>query len=149
MKVILSEDVENLGKKYDVKDVADGFAMNFLLPKNLVKIATKNSLKWLESQKANMEKNAEEELKKTQEFASKLDGNEVVITVPVGEEGQLFSAVSSQKIADKLKEMGFEIKKSQIQLADPIKEQGEYNISLKLDHNLEAEIKVIIAPEEK
>jgi len=114
MKVILSEDVENLGKKYDVKDVADGFAMNFLLPKNLVKIATKNSLKWLEGQKANMEKNAEEELKKTQELASKLDGNEVVITVPVGEEGQLFSAISAQKIADKLKEMGFEIKKSQI-----------------------------------
>ncbi|MFA5746696.1 MAG: 50S ribosomal protein L9 [Candidatus Paceibacterota bacterium] len=149
MKVILLEDVENLGKKYDVKEVADGFARNFLLPKNLAKIATKDSLKWLESRKEDMEKNAEEELKKAQEVASKIDGSEVVITVPVGEEGQLFSAISSQKIADKLKEMGFEVKKTQIQLADPIKEQGEYSVSLKLDHNLEAEIKVIIAPEEK
>lgn len=149
MKVILLEDVENLGKKYDVKEVADGFARNFLLPKNLVKIASKDSLKWLESQKENMEKNAEEELKKTQELASKLDGNEVVISVAVGDEGQLFSAVSAQKIAEKIKEMGFEVKKTQIQLAEPIKEQGEYNISLKLDHNLEAEIKVIVVPEEK
>ena len=149
MKVILLEDVENLGKKYDVKEVADGFARNFLLPKNLAKIATKDSLKWLESRKEDMEKNAEEELKKAQEIASKIDGSEVVITVPVGEEGQLFSAISSQKIADKLKEMGFEVKKTQIQLADPIKEQGEHSVNLKLDHNLEAEIKVIIAPEEK
>ncbi|MFA5743126.1 MAG: 50S ribosomal protein L9 [Candidatus Paceibacterota bacterium] len=149
MKVILLGDVENLGKKYDVKDVADGFARNFLLPKNLVKIADKNSLKWLESQKVNMEKNAEEQLKQAQEAASKLDGYEVIIAVPVGEEGQLFSSISAQKIADKLGELGFKIKKSQIELAEAIKDQGEYSLKLKLEHNLEAEIKVIVTAEEK
>lgn len=149
MKVILLQDIENVGKKYDLKDVADGFARNFLIPKNLVKIATKDSLKWLETQRANMEKNAEEELKKIQEMASKLDGFELIVSVPVGEEGQLFSAVSAQKIADKLEEMGYKLKKSQIALEEPIKEQGEYPIKLKLEHNLEAEIKVIVAPEEK
>ena len=149
MKVILLEDVENLGKKYDVKDTADGFARNFLLPKKLVKIADKNSLKWLESQKENMEKNAEEQLKQAQEIASKLDGYEVVIAVPVGEEGQLFSLVCAQKIADKLGELGFKVKKSQIELVEPIKDQGEYSLKLKLDHNLEAEIKVIVTAEEK
>ena len=149
MKVILLEDVENLGKKYDVKDTADGFARNFLLPKKLVKIADKNSLKWLESQKANMEKNAEEQLKQAQEIASKLDGYEVIIAVPVGEEGQLFSLVSAQKIADKLGELGFKVKKSQIELVEPIKDQGEYSLKLKLDHNLEAEIKVIVTAQEK
>jgi large subunit ribosomal protein L9 len=149
MKVILLGDVENLGKKHDVKDVADGFARNFLLPKNLVKIADKDSLRWLESQKANMEKNAEEQLKQAQEIASKLDGYEVIIAVPVGGEGQLFSSISAQKIADKLGELGFKVKKSQIELADPIKDQGEYPLKLKLDHNLEAEIKVIVTAEEK
>ncbi|MDD4830739.1 MAG: 50S ribosomal protein L9 [Candidatus Paceibacterota bacterium] len=149
MKVILLEDIENLGKKYDVKDVADGFARNSLLPKKLVKIADESSLKWLESQKENMEKEAEEQLKQVQETASKLDGYEVVIEVPVGEEGQLFSSISAQKIADKVGEMGLKIKKSQIELAEPIKEQGEYPLKIKLDHNLEAEIKVIVAAEEK
>ncbi|MDD4625305.1 MAG: 50S ribosomal protein L9 [Candidatus Pacebacteria bacterium] len=149
MKVILLEDIENLGKKYDVKDVADGFARNSLLPKKLVKIADESSLKWLESQKENMEKEAEEQLKQVQEMASKLDGYEVVIEVPVGEEGQLFSSISAQKIADKVGEMGLKIKKSQIELAEPIKEQGEYPLKIKLDHNLEAEIKVIVAAEEK
>ena len=149
MKVILLGDIENLGKKYDVKEVADGFARNLLLPKNLVKIADKDSLKWLESQKINMEKNAEEQLKQAQELASKLDGYEVVIAVPVGGEGQLFSSISAQKISDKLGEMGFKVKKSQIELAEPIKDQGEYSLKLKLDHNLEAEIKVIVTAEEK
>ncbi|MDD4874837.1 MAG: 50S ribosomal protein L9 [Candidatus Paceibacterota bacterium] len=149
MKVILLEDIENLGKKYDVKDVADGFARNSLLPKKLVKIADESSLKWLESQKENMEKEAEEQLKQVQETASKLDGYEVVIEVPVGEEGQLFSSISAQKIADKVGEIGLKIKKSQIELAEPIKEQGEYPLKIKLDHNLEAEIKVIVAAEEK
>lgn len=149
MKVILLEDIENLGKKYDVKDVADGFARNSLIPKKLAKIADEKSLKWLESQKASMEKEAEEQLKQAQEIASKLDGYEVVISVPVGEEGQLFSSISAQKIADKIGEMGFKIKKSQIDLSEPIKEQGEYPLKLKLDHNLEVEIKVIVAGEEK
>ena len=149
MKVILLEDVENLGKKYDVKEVADGFARNFLFPKNLVKIADKDSLKWLESQKVNMEKNAEEQLKQAQELASKLDGYEVIIAVPVGAEGQLFSSISTQKIADKIGELGFKVKKSQIELAEPIKDQGEYPVKLKLEHNLEVEIKVIVTAEEK
>lgn len=149
MKVILLGDIENLGKKYDVKEVADGFARNFLLFKNLAKIADKDSLKWLESQKINMEKNAEEQLKQVQELASKLDGYELVIAVPVGGEGQLFSSISAQKIADKLGELNFKIKKSQIELAEPIKDQGEYSLKLKLDHNLEAEIKVIVTAEEK
>jgi len=149
MKVILLQDVENLGKKYDVKDVNDGFARNFLIPNNLVKVAAKDSLKWLECQKVNMEKNAEQELKQAQELASKLDGCEVIIDVTVGEEGQLFSAVSAQKIVDKLEELGFKIKKSQIELAEPIKEQGEYPLKLKLDHNLEAEIKVIVSAKEE
>ena len=147
MKVILVKDVENLGKKYDVKGVKNGYARNFLLPQKLAKAATKKALKWLEDQKEVINKEAEEELKMAQELASNLDGVEVAINVKIGEEGQLFESINNQKIAEKLKEMGFEVKKSQIKLAEPIKELGEFPIKVGLEHNLEVEISLIITGE--
>ncbi len=148
MKVILMQDVEDLGKKYEVKDVKEGHARNFLLPNKLVKPATKEALKWLESQKEVIAKEAEEDLKQSQELASKIDGLEVAISVKIGDEGQLFESINSQKISEKLKEMGYEVKKSQIKLENPIKTVGEFPVNINLDHNLEAEIKVIISGEE-
>jgi large subunit ribosomal protein L9 len=148
MKVILMQDVEGLGKKYDVKEVKAGYARNFLLPNKMAKTATKQALKWLEDQKETIEKEAVEDLKKSQEMASKIDGIEVNVTVKVGDEGQLFESINSQKILEKLKEMGFEIKKSQISLNSPIKELGEFPVKINLSHNLEIEIKVIVTPEE-
>ncbi len=147
MKVILLEDVENVGKQYEVKEVKSGYARNFLVPKNLVKLATRDNMKWLASQKEIIEKKAEEDLKQFQEMASKIDGIEVTIPVKVGPEGQLFESITSAKVADQLKTMGFEIKKSQINLKDPIKETGEFPVKVTLGHNLESEITVIIAGE--
>ena len=145
MKVILLQDIEDLGKKYEVKEVKNGHARNFLLPKKMARAATKEALKWLADQKDVIDQKAEEDLKKSQELASGLDGLELNIEVKVGDEGQLFESINSQKIVEKLKEMGFEIKKSQVKLENPIKELGEFPISIALDHNLEPEIKVIIA----
>ena len=147
MKVILLEDVEKLGKKYDIKDVKDGYARNFLIPKKLAKKATKDVLKWLETQKESIEKIAEEDLKKAGDLASRLDGLELTIAVKIGEEGQLFESINNQKISEKMKEMGFEVKKSQVNLEKPIKELGEFPAKINLDHNLEVEIKLIIAEE--
>ena len=147
MKVILLQDVEGLGKKYEIKDVKNGYARNLLLPEKLVRAATKEALKWLAGQKEVIEKEAEEDLKKAQEVASRLDGSELNILVKVGDEGQLFESINCQKIVEKLKEAGFEIKKSQVKLENPIKEIGEFPISISLDHNLEAEIKVMITGE--
>jgi len=147
MKVILLQDIENLGKKYEVKNVKAGYARNFLFPKNLAKPATKEAVIWLETQKEIETKKAEEELKKIQEIASSLDGQEVTIPVKVGEEGQLFESITPQKISEKLKEINFEIKKSQILLEEPIKELGEFPIKVKFEHNLEAEIRVIVTEE--
>lgn len=147
MKVILLEDVENVGKKYEVKEVKDGHARNFLIPGKLVKLANKQNLKWLESKKGEIENEAEEDLKKSQELASQLDDLEVNISVKVGDGGQLFESINNVKISEKLKEMGYEVKKSQIVLAAPIKELGEFPIKISLDHNLESEITVIISAE--
>ena len=147
MRVILLRDVENLGKKYDIKKVKDGYARNFLIPQGLAKPATETALIWLETQKEIEAKKAEEELKKIQEKATAIDGQELIIPVKIGEEGQLFESITSQKISEKLKELGFEIKKTQIDLPKPIKELGEFPIKIKFEHNLEAEIKVIVIEE--
>ncbi len=147
MKVILLQDIEKLGKKYDLKHVADGHARNFLLPKNLVKPATEENMKWLEVQKEALRQKSEEELKKVQGVASTMDGLEIILPMKIGEKEQLFEAVTAQKIVEKLKEQGFEVKKTQIVLKEPIKELGEFSVKIQLSHNLEAEIKLIIIEE--
>ncbi len=147
MKVILLKDIVNVGKQYEVKRVSDGYARNFLIPKGLAKPATPESLKWLETQKEILQKKAEEGLKKSQEFASSLDGLELVISVKIGNEGQMFESIGPQKIVEKLKETGFEVKKSQIIMSEPIKELGEYQVKVHLEHNLEPEIKIIVIEE--
>ena len=149
MKVILLQDIEKLGKKFEVKDVKNGYARNFLIPQGLAKPATEEALAWLEAQKEIKEKKAEEDLQKIQEKASAIDDQEIIIPVKVGDEDQLFESVTSQKIAEKLKEAGFDIKKNQIDLAEPIKELGEFPVKIKFEHNLESEIRVIITKEEK
>lgn len=148
MQVILLKDVDKIGKKFEVKEVKDGYARNFLIPQGLAKQATKEAITWLEMQKEIEEKKAGESLKKIQDVASAIDDQEVLIQVQVGEEDQLFESVTSQKISDKLKELGFDIKKSQIELSQPIKEIGEFPVKIKFEHNLEAEIKVIVSKAE-
>jgi len=145
MKVILLQDVKNVGKKYEVKEVKNGYARNFLIRNNSAKAATKEALEWLKVQKDTLEKKAEDALKTVQELATAIDGFELIMPVKVGDEGQLFESINVQKIAEKLKESGFEIKKIQIDLKEPIKEVGEFPVKIKLDHNLEAEINVIIS----
>lgn len=144
MRVILLEDVERLGKKYDIKEVKNGYARNFLIAKGLAKPTTKEALKWLDLQKEIEAKKAEEGLKKAQEVASAIDGQEIVIPVKTGEEDQLFESITAQRISEKLKELGFDVKKGQIGLIEPIKELGEFPIKIKFEHNLEAEIKIIV-----
>ncbi len=149
MRIILLQDVEKVGKKYELVEVKDGYARNFLIPKELAKSATKASMKWAETQKEIETKKDEKELTNIQELASKLDGVEVMFSVKIGEEGQLFESINGQKIIDKLKELGFNIKKSQIALEEPIKELGEFPVKVNFEHNLETDIKVIITEQKK
>ncbi len=147
MKIILLQDIANLGKKYEVKEVKNGYARNFLLPQNLIKLATKENMKWLKAQKEVIEQEAGEDLKIAQELASKLDDVEVSIIVKTDEGKHLFESITPAKIAEKLKAMGFEVKKSQIKLEKPIKELGEFSAEIDLDHNLEVTIRVIVSGE--
>ena len=148
MKVILLEDIKKTGKQGDIKEVKDGFARNFLFPQGLAKPATKENLRWLENEKLKKAEKAALELEKVGKLVKGMDGLEVEITVKVGEKGELYDKVDKKDIAKKLKEMKYEIKKDQIELLEPIKDLGEFPIKIKFEHNLEAEIKVIVAAEE-
>jgi large subunit ribosomal protein L9 len=147
MRVILLKDIEKLGKKYEVIEVANGYARNYLIPRGLAKIADKESIEWAKTQQEIEQKRAEEELAKIGELVSQIDGLEIEIPVKIGEKGQLFEKVTAQKIAKKLKEEGFDIKKDQIELSQEIKELGEFDAKVRFEHNLEAQIKVIVTEE--
>ena len=149
MKVILLENIENTGEKYDVKEIKDGYARNFLIPKGLAKPATKGNLKWAEDQKVKQSEKDQQDLEKIQETVTALDGNEFEFSVKVGKGDQLYESITSQKIVELLKKNNFSIRKEQIQLKEPIKELGEFPIKINFKHNLEGEIKIIIVPEEK
>jgi large subunit ribosomal protein L9 len=149
MKVILLQDIENLGKKYEVKEVKAGYARNLLIPQGLAKAATKKALEWLEDKKETEAQKAEEELKEIQSLASAIDGQEIIIPVKIGEEGQLFESITVQRILDELKKLGFGVKKSQIELPQPIKELGEFPVKIKFEHNLEGDIKIIVVEEKE
>jgi len=145
----LLRDVEKLGDKYDVKEVADGYARNFLFPQNFAEPATKAALKQLESKKEAAAKEAEEDLAATETMVAGLDGQEIEITAKIDENGKLFGSITAVKIAKAFKDKGFNVQKKQVKLVEPIKEVGDYDITLEFPHGLEAKIKVIVAEEIK
>lgn len=147
MKVILLKDIKNLGKKWEVKHVLDGYARNFLLPKGVIKPATKTALKELDTILKQQELKATAELENTEATANLLDGYELTIKQKASDSGSLYAAITKEVIVDSLREAGFKISKSFIKLGESIKEVGEYPVSLILDHGLEIEIKVIVIAE--
>jgi len=149
MKVILLQDVESLGKKNEVKSVANGYARNFLFPKKLAKLATKKALEELEKQKEEEARKAEEALKLVQEEVTKIDGLEFEVPVRIDEQGKLYGSINEIEISKILKTKGFEIKKKQIKIPQPIKELREYPVTILFDHGLEAVIKLIVTEEKK
>jgi len=149
MKVILLKNIQSVGKKNEIKEVSAGYAKNFLIPKKLAIPADEEKVTQLENQLKIEEKKAEENLKEIETIVAKLDGREVIVMVKVGKQGQVYESVSKQKIAEQLKEQGFEINKNQVVIDNPIKELGEFDLKIVFDHNLEAEIKLIVIEKEE
>jgi large subunit ribosomal protein L9 len=147
MKVILQKDIPNLGDAGDIKEVSDGYARNYLLPRKLVIVASDSSRKAIDHQNKLIKLKKEKRKKQSEKTAAGLAGMELKIAVQVGEEGKLFGSVTSMDIAKKLKEQGIEIDKRKIIIETPIKQEGEYTIKIKLDEGQTPEIKVIVAQE--
>lgn len=148
MKVILKQDIKGLGKKGDIVKVSDGYARNFLLPKNMVVEASSSNLKDLTLQKKTAEKKQEKIVESAKKLAEKLEGLKVVIYAKVGETGRLFGSVSNKDIEEVLnKDHNIKLDRKKIVLKDPIKELGSYTITVKLHPKVSAKINVEVTGE--
>ena len=147
MKVILRQDYESLGKIGEVVEVKDGFARNFLLPRKIAYTAHRGNLASLEEEKKNFAKKADQERKSAETQATELEKVSVTIPVQVGEEDKIFGTVTTQMIADALKEKGFDIDKRRIEISEAIKSLGIYEVNVKLYSNVDAKIKVWVVRE--
>lgn len=146
MKVILTQNVDNLGKKGDVRDVAEGYARNFLLPRKLVQIATAAAVEEAEIKKEKERKEKEESLKNLRLSADSIRGRKIIIKSKE-KNGTLFGKVGAKEIIFALKAEKISMEEKNIILEKPIKKTGEYKIKLKLAPEVETEIVVKIQGE--
>jgi len=145
MKVILLKDISGTGKKGEIKDVADGYARNFLLKQKVAEIASPEAISKLKAQEQKRVKLAEMELKEAQKYATRLDGAEVEVKAKANDSGTLYSAVGSTRISEAIKSTyGLKVDPTRINLQNPIKEIGEYSAVVKFGHGLEAEVQVLV-----
>ena len=143
MQVILLEDVKKLGKKGEIVEISDGYARNFVLPKKLGVEANSKNRNDLKLQKANGDKIAKEQLEAARELAGALETKEVALKMKSGEGGKAFGSISSKEIAQAAKEQcGLELDKKKIQLPEPIKALGVYEVSVKLHPKVTGKLKV-------
>jgi large subunit ribosomal protein L9 len=149
MKIILNEDVYNLGEEGDVCDVARGYARNYLFQKQLAFPYTKENIANFESRKASIEKRKGDKRQQALSLKERLDGKEVVITMNVGQGGKLFGSVTSAMIVEDLQKEGIEVEKKKIDFkSQSIKMVGTYPVTVKLYENNEAELKLKVVSQD-
>ena len=147
MKIILREDYNPLGKEGDTVTVKDGYARNFLIPKNIAVPAIPRNIKLLEEERKLFQHKQNKDKRKAEGMAKELEEISLTATVSVGEEDRVFGSVTAQTIADLLKEKGYDIDKRKIQLDEPIKALGVYTISVKLHPEVDAEVRLWVVKE--
>ncbi len=148
MKVILLQDVKSLGKKDEIVNVSDGYARNFILPKRLGLEATPQNLNDLKLHQENREKVAKEQLEEAQALAKVVETKEVTLPMRSGKDGKAFGSVSSKEIAAAAEEQcGLSLDKKKIQLSEPIKALGTYEVSVKLHTKVTAKLRVHVVEE--
>jgi large subunit ribosomal protein L9 len=145
MEVILKEDVANLGHRGDVVKVADGYGRNFLLPRKLALQATLVNKAVIEQMKTAAARRSATEKTQAEELVAKIEPIVLTFTRKSGENGQLFGSVTSVDIASALEAKGFEVDRRKIQLSDPIKSVGNFDVAIKLHREVSAHLKVQVA----
>jgi large subunit ribosomal protein L9 len=147
MKIILRKEHEKLGGIGTVVDVKDGYARNYLIPRGIAFPADPSHMRALEEEKKQTERRAGRELKSSEHLAADLEKVSLTIKMTVGEDEKLFGAVTSQMIADGLKEKGFDIDKRIIDLPEAIKALGIYTVDVKLHPAITGKVKVWVVRE--
>lgn len=145
MQVILLQDVKSLGKKGEIVKVSDGYARNFVIPKKLGVEATEKNKNELKLQKAHEDKVAAKKLADAKAMAEDLAGRKIIVKMKAGENGKVFGSISAKEIAATAKEQhGLELDKKKIQVAEPIKSFGTFEVPIKLHTQVTGKLNVIV-----
>ncbi len=149
MKIILTEDMPSLGGIGDIVEVADGYGRNYLIPSGKALIANKANLKKWEEKRKIVEVQKIKDREKAEALAESIASITCEFYMKAGEEGKLYGSVTSMDIANYLEEKGIKIDRKRIQLDEPIKSLGEFDVPIKLHSEVTAQIKVVVLPETK
>jgi len=147
MEVILREHVDNLGRRGEIVKVADGYARNYLLPRKLALLATDGNKQRIAKERVKFEAAETEERKIAEAMAARLTSLELEISRKVGETEALYGSVTSSDIGEALAKKGFDVDRRKIQLQEPIKRLGEFDIPIKLQRDVTATVKLKIVAE--
>lgn len=147
MKVILLDDIQKLGRRGEVRDVSDGYARNFLLPKKLALAATGGNLRNLEQIRQQQEAKAGRIKSDAESVRARIESLSYEVTRQASEEGKLFGSVTAQEIADFLEQQGVKVERRRVQLDEPIKTLGEATVGVRLHAEVTAQLKVNVSRE--
>jgi large subunit ribosomal protein L9 len=147
MKVIFIKDMKGQGKKGQVKEVSEGYAQNFLLPRGIARPATDGNMKTLDNQKAAEERQKQEEKAEAEALAKKLEAEVTELKAKSGEGGRLFGAITSKQIAEALSKKGLKVDKRKIELDEPIRTLGVTQVTVKVHPEVKATLKVQVTEE--
>jgi len=147
MRVILQENVEKVGERGQLVDVAEGFARNYLLPRKLAIAATSGNLKQLERIRARLDRRTAAEKSSAEQLAATLSTVTVTLARKAGENDQLFGSVTAADIGEALAGLGYQVDKRRVELPQPIKLIGEYEVPVRIHQNFTATVKVVVARE--
>ncbi|WP_127575743.1 50S ribosomal protein L9 [Paenibacillus barengoltzii] len=147
MKVIFLQDVKGQGKKGEIKNVSEGYAQNFLIPRGLVRPATEGNVKTLEQQKAAEQKRKQKEKEEAIELGKKLEEMTVQLKAKAGEGGRLFGAITSKQVAEALEKAGMKLDKRKIEMHEPIRTLGVTQVPVKLHPEVKSTLKVQVTEE--
>ncbi len=147
MKIILTETLDNLGDAGSVVDVKDGYARNYLIPRNLALVATRGNRKVYEELKRQKEARDNRAQRDAVALSKKIEKASCTIPVAVGKEDQIFGSVTAQHVSEHLAEQGFEIERRRIELDEPIRALGVYDVSIRLHAEVSATVKVWVVKE--
>lgn len=148
MEVILRDHIDNLGRRGDVVSVANGYARNYLLPRQLALPVTAANRRQVERERVIADAREADERAIAERFAERLSGVECVIARRVGETGTLYGSVTSADVADHLQTLDIEVDKRRIRIDDPLKELGEFPVTVKLHRDVSTELTVRVVREE-
>ncbi len=146
MKVILIADVEKLGKSGEMKDVAEGYARNFLIPRKLAVPAAGGAYRAWQHDIASREEKRQREREEAEVSATRIASTTLTMGVKVGEGGKLYGSITAKDIADALSRRGIEIDRHKIDLPEPLKTLGTYKVAIKVYSGMSPEVTIVVEP---